>query len=130
MTALNIIAVVFADDGIVGAEVRVSRLSLIQQLQLLPDRTCVVHVFLRTPRAGRNSPSDLPDSLTFEITDTGEVRDVESGSTWDTEAGVAVAGPLKGTLLQRAPHVSALDWAWGDFNPHSVYWSDVLDTSE
>ena len=83
--------------------------------------TCVVHVFLRTPRAGRNSPSDFPDSLTFETTDTGEVRDVESGSTWDTEAGVAVTGPLKGTLLQRAPYVSGLDWAWGDFNPHSVY---------
>ena len=75
----------------------------------------MVHVFLRTPRAGRNSPSDLPDSLTFEITDTGEVRDVESGSTWDTEAGVAVAGPLKGTLLQRAPHVSALGPGVGRF---------------
>ena len=92
--------------------------------------TRVVHVFLRTPRSGRNSPSDLPANLTFEIAESGEALDVETGSTWDIEAGVALTGPLQGTLLQRAPYVSALDWAWGDFNPHTSYWGDFLDVLE
>lgn len=89
--------------------------------------TRVIHVFLRTPRPGLSGPADIPDVLTFEVTDSREIRDFETGSTWDIEAGVAVAGPLRGTLLQRAPFVSALDWAWEDFNPHTVFWGERSD---
>ena len=110
--------------------------------------TRVIHVYLRTPRRGFNGPENLPDILTFELVEPGglpgaggepdvddltvarDVRDVETGSTWDIEVGVATSGPLKGTLLQRAPYVSAYDWAWEDFNPHTALWgdrSDVLD---
>ena len=98
--------------------------------------TRVIHAFLRSPRRGFNGPENLPDTLTFELVDSGEstgpreVRDVETGSTWDIEVGVATSGPLKGTLLQRAPYVPAFDWAWEDFNPKTVLWgdsSDVLD---
>lgn len=101
--------------------------------------TRVIHVFLRSPRPGFNGPEFLPDTLTFELIeadelhDAGEltvardVRDVETGSRWDIETGVAISGPLKGALLQRAPYVSAYYWAWQDFNPHTVLWGDRFD---
>ncbi|MCH7984610.1 MAG: DUF3179 domain-containing protein [Chloroflexi bacterium] len=95
--------------------------------------TRTIHVFLRTPRRGFNGPEILPDTLTFELIEPGdstgprEVRDVETGSTWDIEVGVATGGPLRGTLLQRAPYVSAYYWAWEDFNPHTVLWGDRFD---
>lgn len=95
--------------------------------------TRVIHVFLRSPRRGLSGPGDLPDVLTFELTDsvelagTRDIRDVETGSTWDIERGIATDGPLRGTLLQRAPYVSAYDWAWRDFNPHTAIWGDSSD---
>jgi hypothetical protein len=107
--------------------------------------TRAIDVFLRTPRKGLNGPQDLPDTLTFELVeaneppDTGEltdpadsqvvleVRDLETGSTWNIEAGIATAGPLRGTVLQRAPYVSAFYWAWEDFNPNTVLWGDRFD---
>jgi len=104
--------------------------------------TRAIDVFLRSPRQGFSGPNDLPDVLTFEIVDadgltevdgltaTREVRDVETGSIWDIEAGVAVRGPLRGTLLQRAPYVSAFYWAWEDFNPNTVLWGDRFDELE
>jgi hypothetical protein len=73
-----------------------------------------INVFLRSPRQGLSGPEVLPGVLTFEIVKHNEtpeadglpvvrkVRDIETGSTWDIEAGVATDGPLKGTLLQRA----------------------------
>ena len=97
--------------------------------------TRAINVFLRSPRRGLGGPENLPDTLTFEIINydssessgTREVRDKETGSTWDIEAGVATDGPLRGTLLQRAPYVSAFYWAWEDFNPNTVLWGDRFD---
>jgi hypothetical protein len=43
---------------------------------------------------------------------------------------VASDGPLKGTLLQRAPFVSAYYWAWEIFNPHTPFWGDRFDELE
>ena len=94
----------------------------------------VIHVFLRTPQPGLNGLQDLPDQLTFELVTLDDppdisktVRDLETGSTWDIEVGVATDGPLKGTLLQRAPYVSAYYWAWEEFNPHTLFWGDRFD---
>lgn len=111
--------------------------------------TRVIHVFVRRPQLGLGSTvseDDLPDELTFELIEPDEpaspdassdsrpaphtVRDIETGSTWDIEIGVATAGPLKGTLLQRAPYVSAYYWAWEDFNPHTAFWGDRFDELE
>jgi hypothetical protein len=92
-----------------------------------------INVFLRSPQPGFNSPEELPDQLTFELVAVGgssdirEVRDAETGSRWDIEIGVAVDGPLKGALLQRAPWVSAYYWAWELFNPHTDFWGDEFD---
>lgn len=90
--------------------------------------TRVIHVFLRSPKPGLGAEQDLPPSLTFKVIEPTEslgstlVKDVETGSSWDIEAGVATSGPLKGSLIQRAPFVSAYYWAWEDFNPHTEFW--------
>ena len=96
-------------------------------------------VFLRTSRRGLNGPEDLPETLTFELVDSPcapgageladvpEVRDLETGSTWNIEAGIATAGPLRGTVLQRAPYVSTFYWTWEDFNPNTVLLGDRFD---
>ena len=96
----------------------------------------VIHVFLRTPQPGLSSSIDLPGRLTFELftsTDsTGgavekQIRDTETDPTCDIEIGLAIEGPLKGTLLQRAPFVSAYYWAWEECNPHTQFWGDRFD---
>ncbi len=92
-----------------------------------------VDVFLRKPQARTDSAdnrADLPDILTFELVDNSEpagkksVRDIETGSIWDIDRGVAISGKLRGTVLQRAPFVTAFDWAWLDFNEHTDWWGD------
>jgi hypothetical protein len=97
------------------------------------EESRVIHVFLRSPVAGFNSPETLPDQLTFAVVENPAaingktIQDTETGSTWDVELGVAVEGPLKGAVLQRAPFVSAYYWAWELFNPHTEFWGDRFD---
>ncbi len=90
--------------------------------------TRVIHAFLRTPQPGAQGSVELPNSLTFELVESADeqgsrnVQDKETGSVWNLDAGVAVEGVLKGTILQRAPFVSSYYWAWEDFNPHTQFW--------
>jgi hypothetical protein len=56
--------------------------------------------------------------LTFQIED-GILTDLETGSTWDIDLGLATKGPLAGESLQPVPSSSAYDWAWSDFYPES-----------
>jgi hypothetical protein len=88
-----------------------------------------IDVFLRGPRRGHDTLGDVHYPLTFELisANSPHIRDAETGSIWDIERGVSIEGTLKGTILQRAPYVSAFDWAWQDFNPHSQFWGDPLD---
>ena len=89
------------------------------------SRTRAIDVYLRH---GRNS-----ELMTFapagSDTSTGAnlYQDEQTGSIWDIARGVAIEGSMKGVVLQRAPFVSAFDWAWRDFNPHSEFWGDYLD---
>ena len=94
-------------------------------------QTRVIHVFLRSPRQGAGTAHELPETLTFgksvisdpkSDSELSIVRDIETGSVWNIEAGVATDGPLKGAVLQRAPFVSSFYWAWEDFNPHTEFW--------
>lgn len=61
----------------------------------------VVHVFLRSPQLGSNSTRDLPEHLTCEVVvptkplDQLQVRDNETGSSWNIENGVAIDGTKK-----------------------------------
>lgn len=54
-------------------------------------------------------------TLTFGVSD-GQIVDDETGSIW-TVAGVAVDGPLKGTSLERVPHLDTFWFAWSTYQP-------------
>lgn len=60
--------------------------------------------------------------LTFVLDDQGQIVDTETESVWSTTFGVASEGDLKGTVLQQIPYVTAFDWAWQDFFPHTTFY--------
>ncbi len=66
--------------------------------------------------------SDKQIELTFELDPSGQLVDAETGSVWDESRGVAIAGARKGESLQQIPWVSAFDWAWRDFFPHTTFY--------
>ncbi len=86
-----------------------------------------IDVYLR--RLAGDLPGGAPEAVTFQLTAEGEVIDVETGSLWNIDLGVATAGPLRGTVLQRAPFISSFDWAWEDFYPSAEFWGDIDDLS-
>ena len=49
--------------------------------------------------------------------------DVTTDSTWDGGRGLAIDGPLRGTLLRQLPYSTSLDWAWGDFHPGTTFYT-------
>ena len=59
--------------------------------------------------------------LTFALID-GRLIDIRTESTWDPSRGIALEGQLLGESLQRVPYVTAYDWAWEDFYPHSKFY--------
>lgn len=61
-------------------------------------------------------------TLTFQQ-ENGAVTDVETGSKWDMQTGLAHAGPLLGQALQQLPSSTSYDWAWRDFYPESEIYS-------
>ena len=71
--------------------------------------TKAVHTYLR--RVG-------DEELEFELRE-GLLADRQTGSNWDIARGIAVDGPLRGTVLQQVPYMTAFDWAWEDFYPYS-----------
>ena len=68
--------------------------------------------------------SETPTVLTFDRDSQGRLVDVETGTVWNAQRGVATEGALKGAQLQQVPWVSSFDWAWRDFFPHTVFYPD------
>ena len=83
-----------------------------------PD-TRHIRVYLRRVAA---QGSDRPLLLTFARDSKGRLVDVETGTVWSAQQGVATDGALKGAQLQQVPWVSSFDWAWRDFFPHSAFY--------
>jgi len=117
----------------IGSSARAYRYKLAAEIRVVNDRigehpvavlvdpdTRDINVYLRRPG------SELPESYSvseihFEMNGEGQIVDVLSESVWDVSRGVAVDGPLKGTVLQQVPYVTAFDWAWRDFFPHTSF---------
>ena len=85
-----------------------------------PD-TRDIRVYLRRVGAGSKS---APTEVEFGIDEEGRIIDAEMGNVWDISRGVAVEGPLKGTVLQQIPYISSFDWEWEDFYPHSDFYGE------
>lgn len=56
--------------------------------------------------------------LTFEASDDGYF-DVETGTTWDV-TGQAVSGELRGSSLERIPHLDTFWFAWATYRPGTL----------
>jgi hypothetical protein len=61
-------------------------------------------------------------TLTF-VQGDGAVQDLETGSTWQMERGIALEGPLKGQALRSVPYIPAFPSAWEDFYPGSEWYT-------
>ncbi|MGH2357999.1 MAG: DUF3179 domain-containing protein, partial [Candidatus Limnocylindria bacterium] len=60
-------------------------------------------------------------TLTFEATEDGTMRDIETGSTWTFE-GRAASGEMAGTQLELLVADSPFWFAWAVFRPDSRIW--------
>ncbi len=72
--------------------------------------------------AGVFRPVADGQALTFSSTD-GAVVDNETGSRWNV-AGIAVEGPLSGTMLERIPHLDTFWFAWSTYQPETTLIED------
>ena len=82
-------------------------------LVVASQQTKAVHAYIRAVE---------DQELEFTIDEDGILKDQQTGSTWDLTRGIAVDGPLRGQVLQRAPYMTSFDWAWYDFFPHTDFW--------
>ena len=84
-----------------------------------PD-TRDIAVYLRKIGGDPDGPS--ASEAVFRVNGDGAVIDLETGSVWDVGRGIATEGVLKGAVLQQIPYVTAFDWAWLDFFPHTSFY--------
>ena len=85
-----------------------------------------VRVFLRrTTGTPADKTAIVPDLFTFEGTDDGRMRDLQTGTIWEFDRGLALEGPLRGTVLQQVPYITSFDWAWADFFPETTVWGET-----
>ena len=49
----------------------------------------------------------------------GELRDRQTNSLWEPAKGFAIEGELRGELLRKLHYITAYQWAWEDFYPHT-----------
>jgi hypothetical protein len=79
----------------------------------------VVAVFDRSSMTARLFQRQLGEKiLSFEFAD-GDLRDKESGSTWEPTSGIASAGPFAGRHLHPLPAIVSYRNAWFQFHPKS-----------
>ena len=86
-----------------------------------------IEVFIRRVQDEKARAAGIGGELNFAVSGDGAVTDIETGSTWDIKLGVATSGPLRGTVLQRAPFITSFDWAWEDFFPATTFWGSIDD---
>ncbi len=62
--------------------------------------------------------------LTFSV-QNGIMVDDQTGTKWEGALGLAIEGPLAGSLLQGIPSSSSYDWGWFDFYPESLLFDPI-----
>lgn len=64
-------------------------------------------------------------TLSFELGEGDQLRDAETGSTWDAVSGRAVSGPLEGEALQELISTYSLWFAWQKYRPDTSVHGEV-----
>jgi uncharacterized protein DUF3179 len=62
-------------------------------------------------------------TLTFAA-EADQLRDAETGSSWDPMRGIALAGPLAGKILDSVPSTAAIWRAWKLAHPDTSVFGD------
>ncbi len=57
--------------------------------------------------------------LTFSLNGAGALVDAETQSEWDAFTGIALAGPLAGSILDRVTSTRSFWFGWKDFYPNT-----------
>ena len=68
----------------------------------------------------------IEEPLTFTV-ENGQILDQQTGSVWDISRGLAVAGPLRRTILPALPSLTAFEDHWFDFYPHATLWQSATN---
>lgn len=65
-------------------------------------------------------------TLTFSEleSDTENMRDQETGSTWNRLTGLGIDGPLKGKALTKIPYTSSFWFGWKDNYPNTLVYGE------
>ena len=106
-----------------GDDARSFPFPLLQEEAVVNDFVGDFPVVLHVPPGTQNARAfirRLGDQVFTFVAEDKRLRDLETGSLWDTRRGIAIEGPLTGEGLQRAPIASAFDWAWLDFYTRST----------
>lgn len=70
------------------------------------------------------------DLLDFELMDNGEIRDIDTGSTWNL-AGLSVRGPLVGTSLTFVSSGVEEWYIWAAYHPETgIFGRAALETAD
>jgi hypothetical protein len=90
-------------------------------LNLKPEKSPVVLTFDKDSTAAHLFSSVVDDRvLQFKATaENGRMQDLQTGTIWNTNTGVAVDGPLKGTQLKQLVGIVSYARAWKMFHPDS-----------
>ena len=70
------------------------------------------------------------DVLTFSVKEGLILTDEQTGSTWDSQTGSAIDGPLQGTTLERIKSTKSFWFGWKDFFPDTRVYVEGTEINE
>ncbi len=115
----------FAIGLVLGKDARGFQFAAVRRVGVLNDHVGPTPVVLYVDSRTRSISvffRRLGDrTLTFALRG-GALVDLETGSTWQPQRGMAMDGPLKGETLKPLAYVPAFDQAWRDFYPDSTWY--------
>jgi len=92
----------------------------IENVGLVNDSLADIPILVWAGESTYESYSRIVDGKILSFTSRdGLLFDIETGTQWDVTRGLAIEGPLAGSVLQPIPSSSSYDWAWFDFFPES-----------
>jgi hypothetical protein len=102
----------------IGGDAKAYPYALLAEEQVVNDWLGDFPLLILTDPESRTSRVFLRriDEQVLEFERRGDrLVDLQTGTRWDRDRGLATEGPLAGQVLHLVPHATAYDWAWEDF---------------
>ncbi len=117
------------DDFVIGlvlaGHARGFQFSAVRHLGVLNDRVGPNPVVLLVDPQSRSISVFLRrvggHTLTFTRRGSA-LSDLETGTTWHAQRGIALSGPLKGELIKALAYTPAFEYAWRNFYPTTTWY--------